>query len=705
MKNNHYVQTVNQAITALVVALAFLLPLTFSPYTANLFDLPKTVLLVLIGSVILALWMIKMMLSGSVRISSTPVTMPLTLLVVVSLVSSFFGLPQFVAGFVGTTAPLVFLWLVFVVVTTIKPARFLANGVMVALGLAGAVLGIFAVLETVGMGPSALMAALVPGFGSDSFITPAGTPVMLISFLIPVLAMSLYLAIVKKSPLIKSSFFAIAAVLTSALVIGVFTILPGKPSTPTFMPFDTAWVVAMENTKSPRTLFLGVGPQNYISAFSAYKPASFNATEFWNSRFSVSRNWPLHLFTTTGLIGLAAYFWLVLRLFKITRKFASLPQMTQVSLVGTWIVLGLTLFIPMNLLLLSLLILLLMVATAELKASKQPFSLELILKLFAAKLVTTQRFEPEPDNQGKAKALPYTVGVPVILLSLFLVYGSLRVYAGDVAFGQSLLAASQNLGTQTYDKQLKAVEINPYSSLYRRNYATTNLALANSLSQQQGLSDQDQETVAALIRQGIREARNSVILEPSNPVNWETLASIYRQLINVAEGSVDWTITSYTETIARDPNNPRLRVELGGVYYQLEQYQSAIRLFEQAVILKPDYANARYNLAAALVQEDLLPQAVIQYEQIIPLLEPASADFARAQEELAELRARIGEAAIAPQPPAQELATPEPLPTPDPENQIILDDSNAPPTDQTGGSRGFSDLVEEVDEATAAAGE
>jgi tetratricopeptide (TPR) repeat protein len=44
-----------------------------------------------------------------------------------------------------------------------------------------------------------------------------------------------------------------------------------------------------------------------------------------------------------------------------------------------------------------------------------------------------------------------------------------------------------------------------------------------------------------------------------------------------------------------------LRVEAGGIYYANGDYLSAANLFRQAANLKPDYANAHYNLAKALL--------------------------------------------------------------------------------------------------------
>ena len=78
---------------------------------------------------------------------------------------------------------------------------------------------------------------------------------------------------------------------------------------------------------------------------------------------------------------------------------------------------------------------------------------------------------------------------------------------------------------------------------------------------------------------------------------------IYRNIINVASGADGWTVAAYRQAITRDPNNPILRLNLGGIYYSAKNYNEASRSFADAISLKPDWANAYYNLSYALYQD------------------------------------------------------------------------------------------------------
>jgi len=66
----------------------------------------------------------------------------------------------------------------------------------------------------------------------------------------------------------------------------------------------------------------------------------------------------------------------------------------------------------------------------------------------------------------------------------------------------------------------------------------------------------------------------------------------------------------------------------------------AQRQFEIAVELKPDHANAHYNLAAAYKVQEKWEKAALELQTVLSLTEPASADFEKVQEELKEVEGK-----------------------------------------------------------------
>ena len=77
------------------------------------------------------------------------------------------------------------------------------------------------------------------------------------------------------------------------------------------------------------------------------------------------------------------------------------------------------------------------------------------------------------------------------------------------------------------------------------------------------LSEADRQTISQAIQAAIEEAKATVTLNPQKAVNWENLASIYRNIINVAQGADSWTVSAYQRAIILGPQNPTYRVSLG----------------------------------------------------------------------------------------------------------------------------------------------
>jgi tetratricopeptide (TPR) repeat protein len=94
----------------------------------------------------------------------------------------------------------------------------------------------------------------------------------------------------------------------------------------------------------------------------------------------------------------------------------------------------------------------------------------------------------------------------------------------------------------------------------------------------------------------------------------------------------------YRFAIRLDPTNPILRVSAGGAYYAKEDYLSAGNLFAQAVNLKPDYANARYNLGFALAKLKSYDRAIQELQLAQKLITKDSQDYKRLDDEIASLQ-------------------------------------------------------------------
>lgn len=278
----------------------------------------------------------------------------------------------------------------------------------------------------------------------------------------------------------------------------------------------------------------------------------------------------------------------------------------------------------------------------------------LILALFMAAKNNYKQIIIATERRGKPfklhfETLPILIALVILGLAGYSGYFISKAAFADYYHRQALNAVASNQILQAYSHLVKAERLNPDTDLYRTDLAQTNFALANAIALSKGpnesspagsLTDKDKQDIQTLLSQSIAEGRMAVALSPNNAANWEILGSIYRQISGVAQNALAFSIDSYSQAIQKDPTNPALRLSVGGIYYSVKNYDLAIRFFADAANLKPDYANAYYNLSIALRDKGDLTNAIASAEKTVSLTDPKSNDYKIATDLLAALKSK-----------------------------------------------------------------
>lgn len=621
----------------LALAFVFLLPLIIVPFFTDPFDFGRQVFVLIFLTLIFGFWLAKSLFEKKIKIQKNLYFWPTFLLLTVSLLSTVAHavnkLPSFLA--INGAINLFLSLMIIILISSLNNKKSLFYTLIASgsvLSLCSIVLNLFKFTFPIN----------IPflGLNIGKNFSPTGS---LLSHLIAILMIipfgfALVYEEIKDKRLIWAGIISFANVLMLC-GLGLVIYSLNNEAKPILLPQTTAWAIATETIKNSKLAILGVSPGNFIDAFTAYKPLSFNTSEFWNARFNVSSNWYYQILTEMGILGLLLYINLVWKILKnglsALRKQKVVPLNLAVYVSVLFCILA-QLFLPLNL---------------------------CLIFLFFIILALTQ------DKEEKIEIDTAPLGSTVIVFLIFpiILFGGLLYFCGRTAlangyFLNSIKAANKNDGIKTYNLQIKAIDTDKTSSIYRIAYSQTNLALANSLAAKKDLTDQDRSTITQLVQQAIREAKSAVTLNPNSVDSWENLSNTYRQLINFAQGADQWTISAYQEAIKYEPLNPRLRVDLGGVFYGLQQYDQAITYFLQATNLKPDYANAHYNLASALKERGALADAKREYEITQSLVSIDSADYQKVTAELEEVKKRLPSptpAATTPTTQPETLSTPQ----------------------------------------------
>ena len=660
-------------LTVLAVFI-FLLPFFFLTTTPDFYDFNKQALLIGTSLLCLLLLALEFVAQRQVRLIFSPFGLPLLSLVTVFVVSTFLKSPNRLDSLLepGLTGTLLSLIILFTCAINFIRTKTELDHLVTTLVVSVTLFGLITILWTSGTAQKIPFISSIQYLNSATW-SPAGSPISGLVFLLTTLPFLILLLVQEKTLHLKSGLLAISFILV-LVATGITSyqlfLSPNSASKPVFLSHATGWAIALESLKiSP---LIGTGPDTFFTNFTRFRPVSYNLSLNWALRFTTSSNQYLQVLSTLGLVGILAYGFLAYRIYTaLVKSVKSASPLPLASLVSAAAIMLTYFFLPGTFLQFVFLVIFLVLAVVSLKISGSSLITESHIDIVAASQTHTSPF------------LPFLLLGLTLILTLPSGYFVAKAYLAELLFQKSLTFAAVNDGKSTYDTLIKTIATNPYRDSYRIAYSQTNLLLANALASQKDLTDTDRNTITQLVQQAIREAKNAVALNPLKVTNLENLAGVYKNLLNFAQGADAWTIASYQQAIALDPVNPNLRIALGGVFYAQKNWSDAIRLFQSAVDLKPNLANAHYNLAAAYREKaDFIPAAA-SMQKALDLLDKSSADYAKAASELAELQKKVGVPASSVESPASALTQPEPLPTPKVTPPLQLDESLSPQSPST----------------------
>lgn len=647
-------------LSLLVVGLLLVIfPVLFLSTTTDAFVLPKQIALAAGTSIAILFFGLKTIADGKIRMRTAPFNLPVLLFLIATFVSAVLSVNRFdsLIAFVPMLFAVLLYFIIINIVKNEKQLLFLLGTLVAGAGLSALV----TILSFFKLYPLPFEYTKVTSFTTFGSLLDQA---IYLALVLPIAGYFVYSVVTnrssKKAPFAGAAhhgapktsrvalaftggFVVIGIALTLTLVM-LFT-----TQKPLILPFETGLqtgfaALSQDAGRFFQGLLFGSGFGTYLTDFTRFKQASYNFNDtLWSFTFFRSSSFLLELLATTGLAGVAAFLFIGFRILKEGNYFIPLI----LALVAA-------IFLPFSFTLVALFFILLAIFSI-IRIHSNPnkygetefFFVALKRGLFSA--VPEGEAVHQTAGQKKfSRVLPVFFFLALLLIIGVPMYYTVRFVISDLTFQRSLVAASQNKGLETYNLEIAAINMFPYRDIYYRAFAQTNLALANSLASSQPAGQtpdaQVQQNIVTLIQQSINAGRTAVQIAPLTAFNWNNLSAIYRSLIGFGQNADQFTVLSAQQAIALDPNNPQQYVELGGVFYQVGQYDEAIRQFQIAIQLKNNYANAYYNLGHALEEKKDLQGALAQYQVVKQLVKDNPENIKKIDAEIEALTKRIGEA-------------------------------------------------------------
>lgn len=641
-KNNSVGSAIETILLFLCGILFLLFPLVISSHTTNSFVFPKELLL--LGFVLLALilWCAKIVFEGRILIRRTPLDIPIILFLLFVLTSSLLSTNHYDA--LISFSSLCVIFISYFIIVNISRRENALVFLLSSLTVSGVVVAALTILSFVGV-------YILPfPYAHDPNFTVLGSYFDQALYLVLILGVSGYLG----SPLIRGrgdakaiTFAAGFLAILMGLVVTIIRMLTIQH--PIILPFETGFQVALatisqEQGRVFQGFFFGSGFGTFVNDFTRFKLPTFNAYQnLWYLTFQQSSSFVLELLTTTGILGLLGFIFILIGVFRNTRKFFTNPMSISIFL---GVIIAFSLPMSFSLLTLFVFLLALFASIDSFIHPKNHYDLE--LQTFALKrYLLTDSSDHHKSQSNLSKFISVILCVFIFVFIGFFGYFGTMLLLSDVSFQNSLIAASQNNGIKTYQDQIKAIQQFGFRDQYYRAFSQTNLALANSIialqPKDKKLTSQQQQTLYSLIQQSINAGRAATSLAPETVANWQNLSSIYRALIGFGQNADQFALATEQQAIALDSTNPQEYISMGGLYYQIGQYDLAIQEFTTAASLKPDFPNAYYNWGHALEQKGNLNGALQEYQNVKKLVANDPANLSKISGEIDILNKKISE--------------------------------------------------------------
>lgn len=374
-----------------LVLLAFLTPIFFLPTTSEFYNFNKTTLLIVMSAFLFLMWGIKMVSEGRVRMTRTPLDVPLLIFLGVYTLSTIFSIDPVTSllgwhpVFFGSLPSIIALVVLYFIATTHLNATW-RFAVLVALVASSSILGLVSVAQYFGH------PVLSSTWAQARFWNPAGDLNRAVSYLAISVPLSLSLALAAKNSTLKYVFYVLAGIQIIALalinnlfgtvtlvaaflfflifiprikmqqedrtILGVLGILlvffivavntplgkgvlepliAGQDKSlnvrkPVTLPISAGWQTSAQ-ALTGRPVF-GSGPSTFGMSYPSFKPFAINRineNNVWNVRFDEAGSAVLNTLGTAGALGVVAFLLIIFVLVRSLLTFSTKSEVAKAS--------------------------------------------------------------------------------------------------------------------------------------------------------------------------------------------------------------------------------------------------------------------------------------------------------------------------------------------------------------------------------------
>lgn len=246
----------------------------------------------------------------------------------------------------------------------------------------------------------------------------------------------------------------------------------------------------------------------------------------------------------------------------------------------------------------------------------------LLTFMFPALAVVISNKESKEKESENNLNFNQKVGIGIIVIACGFVLLSIGKYwYADYIYQTGKLEYQLSRYSESVRDSRVASDISPNEALYHDNLSRIYAQLTLSFIEQK-----DATSASKLATYAVNESDLAFSLSPRNISLRRDRIVILSQLAEFSPSYTDEAIRFTNDTIPLAPTDPKLLVYLGKIYANSNKLDDAITAFQKAIDLKPDYIDPRYFLGIVYKAKKDFKNAKIQFEYILTHLSANNED-------------------------------------------------------------------------------
>ncbi len=670
---------IKKIISTLFSILFFLTPLIFFPKTSELFEFNKLIFIYLVTILICFFWFLLSIVNKKIIFTKTVLDIPLILFLLSQIISTFFSIDQHTSifGYYGrfyggllSTICMVFLYWAFVSLMDKKTAKislsFLISSVLIVC--------LWGVSEHFGKSPSCYLitkqfdvSCWVQDVQNRVFAT-IGQPNWLAALIVAVIPIIwtkitrkkiiwlvvfgvFYLTLIfTKSRSGFLGFFASIFVYWGLIFINsfytkkylnnlsnflfiTFTVITlslafGTPWNKGF--FDINFSSRVEKDESQLTLpvlerggtesseirkivwrgaydifthnfLIGTGPETFAYSYYLYRPLEHNNTSEWDYLYNKAHNEYLNYAANSGIFGLGSFVLFAFIYAKNTINFERNKSkikiededlLTKFALLAGFISILVTNFFGFSVTVVGILTFLYPAIYFVVRNDSK----EKIRDLFFGEISNLSKIEIFVS----------------FLIAIYLMFQVINLYKADYFFTRARSYARQGRASEAIDNFDQSIKLVPKEGIYYSELSESFTDVSEYYF------DQNDSTKSAYFaNEAIANAQEATNISPRNINFKRNLSNTYIRLASQNKDYIPYAMATLNSIRILAPTDPKIPFQLGLLSSRLSQTDQAIEYFEKAILMKPDYKDARVAAALIYKQTKKYNKAKEQYEYIL----------------------------------------------------------------------------------------